>query len=149
MLYEIMASLRLYLATTLPELSKVQLMYDGISTSKLKKPFATIEYLSQPTTVLSAGRWSVQEVYTFQVGVFAEEYTELIQLQGIVKEKLQQEVPLYDAELVETSATFVCDVSDFTPIRNDDLANETSNHRGYFEVSITILRNVGSTEFTQ
>lgn len=149
MLYEIMASLRFYLTSELPQLSKVQFMYDGVSLTGLQKPFATIESLAEPTSFVAMGRASLRESYVFQVGVFASDFTGGIQLQGAVKEALQKAVPFYDGTLKITDKTFVCDISDFTPIRNSDIANDTFDYHGYFDVSVTIYRDVGSKEFTQ
>jgi hypothetical protein len=143
MLYDIMLSLRLHIQENLPELTAVKLIYDGVSLPE-EKPFVTIESLSVPTSRLSAGRISYQETYTLQVGVFANNIGHLYKLQESVKTLLLNSVPMHNSD-----KTFVCDVSDFTRIRNDDIANETDNHRGYFDVTVTILRDVGSKDFTQ
>lgn len=149
MLYEIMASLRFHLDVAVPELSKVQFMYDGINLTHLPKPFVTIEQLAGPTEIVSAGRTSLQETHAFQVGVFADNFGGFLKLQSRVKEALQREIAIYDEDLELTSNTFVCDISDFTPIRNADIENLTHDFHGYFDVSVRILRDVGSSEFTQ
>lgn len=149
MLYQVMASLRFHLTEKLPDLSKVQFMHDGVNLSSLKKPFATIEYLAEPTELISAGRMSVQETYHFQVGFFAANFETGLKQQSELKEALQEAVPLYNESLIKTNARFVCDVSDFTPIRNSDTANRTFDFHGYYDVSVSIIRDVGSTNFTQ
>lgn len=149
MLFEIMLSLRLFLAEKIPELNDVQFIYDGVKLSELQKPFVTIESLNTPTEYVSAGRKSVREIYSFQVGVFTDDFTPLIMTQEKVKETLQSEVDLCGADLAKTGDTFVCNVSDFTPIRNDDLANVTNNFRGYFDVSVELYRDVGTKIITQ
>jgi hypothetical protein len=149
MLYEIMASLRLHLSAELPEVSKVQFMHDGVSLTSLTKPFVTIEHLASPSQLVSAGRNSFQEAYSFQIGVFAEDFSSWLKLQETVRNHLRKEVPYYDESLTLTEDVFVCNVTDFTPIRNEDTANVTSDFRGYFDVSVGILRNAESKEFTQ
>ena len=149
MIYEIMASLRLHLDSEVPELSKVQFIYDGVSLTDLTKPFVTIMQLAEPTEMISAGRTSFRETYNFQVGVFSDSFAGELKIRSSVKEALQTEVPFYNDLLTLTGDTFICDVSDYTPIRNTDTADATHDFHGYFDVSVTILRNVGSKEFTQ
>lgn len=149
MLYEIMLSLRLHLSEQIPELTDVQFMYDGVELSGKQKPFVTIEDLPSPTLPLSAGRVSFQDTYVFQVGVFADSYTERVKLQAEVKEVLQRKIPLYDESNEQTGLMFQCDVSSFTPISNDDTAHDTFNFRGYYDVSVTMHRKLGTKVFTQ
>lgn len=143
MLYEVMLSLRLHLADRLPQLSKVQLLYDGVTLAGLGKPFVTIQTMPSPFEFVSAGRTSLRENLNFQLGVYASTYTEHMRLQAEVREVLLEAIPLYREDGTKTESTFVADVSEYTPMTNDDLANTTNNHRGYFDVSVELYRNVG------
>ena len=151
MLYEISLSLRKYLEAEVMEITKVQLLYDNISLSEIPKPFLTIDFLNDVVTVVASGRNSVSESYNFQIGVFANSYSELLRLKAKVQDVLASSdgVPLYDEADMLTGDRFVCDVVGFTRMPNDDIANETNNHRGYFDVAVRVLRNVGSKIFTQ
>ncbi|MGR6115801.1 hypothetical protein ACTHHL_04315 [Aeribacillus composti] len=149
MLFEIMISLRMYLDSKITESTKTQMIYDGVKLTGLTKPFLTLQHLMANDLILAAGRTSYQSTYNFQIGVFARDFQELIKLQEKVATELRKPIPLYDETYTDTGKTFVCDVSDFSPIGNDDVASETFNFRGYFDVSVTILRDNGSKEFTQ
>lgn len=149
MLYEIMLSLRLYLSEEFPELSDVQFMYEGVKISGKEKPFLTMEDLATPSQLLSAGQKSYDETYVLQIGLYARNYGERLKLQSRITESLRKAIPMYNDSFELTGESFVCDVNDFTTIGNDDLANVTNNFHGYFDVSVELLRDVGSKEFTQ
>src|SRR5690606_42164624 len=66
-------SLRLYLSEQIPEATKVQMIYDGVSLKGLDKPFITLEDYAAPMSLMAAGRKSYSETYNIQLGVFAED----------------------------------------------------------------------------
>ena len=148
--YSIMLSLRLYLAE-IDGIRDVKMIYDGQELTGLPKPFLTVESLQTNDSLLSAGRRSYEEIYRFQIGIFAQSIAERMKLEGSVKEALRnpEGIPLRTDSGILTDVVFHADVDGFTPLTNDDGANVTYNHRGYFDVSVRIYRNVGDTEFTQ
>lgn len=150
MLFEIMLSLRLYLSEQIPEATKVQMIYDGVSLKGLDKPFITLEDYATPMSLMAAGRKSYSETYNIQLGVFAEDYEGRLLLQEKVKTALLgNPIPLYDETFTLTDQSFYCEMSDFTPIGSDDMADDTNKFRAYADVSVEILRDIGSKEFTQ
>lgn len=151
MLYGLALSIRMHLASSVTAAKEVVLMRDGITLSGRAKPFLTVEALGDTGFVLSAGHRSYEEEYPFQIGIRASNIGELLKLQGTVKELLRDPagIPLYDDDAVATGKRVVVDVQGFTPMTNDDTSNDSDNHRGYLDISVTLLRNVGSTEFTQ
>lgn len=145
-------SLRKYLDEYFNEISRALIIEDGISLTGLPKPFATIEYLGSTDEILSAGRKSYEEQHRYQLGLFASSTYE----RGNLSEKFRQllidpeGVPIYDiATGLKTDGRFVVDISEFTPIASSDNSNETFQNHGYFIVEIEILRDYGSTIFTQ
>ena len=149
--YEITFSLKAALEGDVPELTEAQMIYDGVKVSDIPKPFASIEGLATNSTVTAAGRESYEDVIRYQVGVFASDFAERLQLAEKVRTALRNSegLPFFGADLLPTGESFLCDVSDFTPISNADAANTTYNHHGYFDVAVFILRKNGATTFTQ
>ncbi|WP_181349390.1 hypothetical protein [Thalassobacillus sp. CUG 92003] len=149
--FEIIYSIKTALETEIGEIATAQIIYDGVDLTKLDKPFATVEDLAINSELLSAGRTSYEDGYRFQVGVYANGYTERLKLQEKFATVLRAAdgIPYFDADLLPTGKHLLCDVSEFTPISNDEIANETNNHHGYFDVAVFILRNNGESEFTQ
>ncbi len=127
------------------------MIYDGATISDIEKPFASVQYLMTNKTKLAAGRKSYEYAYRFQVGLYAESFPDRLRLETIVDDVLSapRGIPLFDTQLLPTGEYVACDVSDFTPIANEDLSNKTNNHHGYFDVSVFLLRKFGSDEFTQ
>lgn len=151
MVYGIVLSIRQFLDLYMPEASEVVLMRDGVTLSGRAKPFLSVEYLGEQSDLVAAGRTSYEDIELFQVGVHADNYGELLRLQGKTKNLLRRPdgIEMYDDEGTATGERFTLNVSGFTPITNDDTSNETENHRGYFDVSVRTLLNTGDTEFTQ
>lgn len=139
-------------ATMKPDITRAVIMEDGLSASKLIKPYVTIEYTQEVDEILSAGRRSYEEIHAYQIGVFGKSGQNLGDLRSKLKEILRNPggVPIYDIATGQpTGGTFVIDVGEYTPMRADDTAEETFEHRGYFVVEIEILRNAGEFTFTQ
>lgn len=151
MLKEIIASIRLNISNDIPELNDVQLIYDGADLSEIEKPFATVEYLFDTREQLAAGMRYKEVIYSFQIGVFARDEIDILDLPEKIDEVLSnpEGLTLYTETGVATDTTFICDVSAFTPMHNDDTASDTNNHRGYFDVSVELLTTYGSADFTQ
>lgn len=150
--YELLYSLRAVLSTEVPQLTDVQMIYDGApAMSDMEKPFATVQYLAENKTKLAAGRRSYEYAYRFQIGVYADSFANRLQLETLIDEALSAPngVPLFNSQLLPTGDYVLCDVDSFTPIANEDLSNKTNNHHGYFDVSVFLLREFGSDEFTQ
>jgi len=149
--YSIALSMRLFLAEYIPEMSDVKLLYDGVSLTGVSKPFLSVEYLVSNDSLLSAGRISYEEIYRYQVGLFATDIAERFRLEEKVKTVLRRPdgISIYSESGIATDTRFLCDVSAFTPISNPAGESETNDHHGYFDVAVDILRNTGETEFTQ
>lgn len=149
--YGIALSIRQFLASYMPEANEVVLVRDGVSLTGKAKPFLTVQYLGDENELLTAGRTGYEETYRYQVGVHAENIGSLLRLQGKVKTLLRRPdgIVLYDDTATATDKRFAVDVTGFTPIYNDDTSNTTENHRGYFDVHVTLYRDTGSNEFTQ
>lgn len=144
-------SLRNYLDEIVTRATQVLVMRDGLVLSKVVKPFLTVDYLVTNVVVDAAGRTNYSETYRFQIGVFAKDNTERMRLHQEVLDAFHKPegIPLRSATGALTNRNFVVDVSEFTPIANEDTANDTFNHHGYFTVSIEIYRDNGSKTFTQ
>lgn len=151
MIYGITLSIRQFLASYMPEVTEVVLMRDGVTLSGRAKPFLSVSYLGSQDELLAAGRKSYEEIERFQIGVHAQDITQLLRLQSKVKTLLRRPdgIVRYTDDAVATDERFHVDVSAFTPITNEDSSNATANHRGYFDVSVKILLDTGDTEFTQ
>lgn len=149
--YGLTLSIRQFLDVYVPEANEVVLIRDGITLTGKAKPFLTVEYLGDDNESLSAGRTSYEETYRFQVGIRARDIAELLKMQGKVKTLLRRPdgIILYDDTAVATDKRFVVSVDGFTPIKNDDTSSDSENHRGYFDISVTLYRDTGDSAFTQ
>lgn len=141
--YDLAYTLRMALKYGMPEVTDVQMMYDGVDLTKNRKPFITIEYFQGSTEELSAGRRSYYDTYDFQVGVFARNISERHRLESKVREILREPKghPLfvYDDEtgaFEESEVLVPFKDNGFTPMTNDDSSSITDSHRGYFDVGI-------------
>lgn len=151
MIYGIVLSVRQFLALYMPEATEVVLVRDGITFTGRAKPFLSVQYLGTEDELLAAGRESYEEILRFQVGVHAADVAQLLRLEEKTKTLLRRPdgIVRYTDEAVATDERFNVDVGAFTPIKNEDTSNESANHRGYFDISVKILRNTGDTTFTQ
>lgn len=154
--FELTYSIRMALETYVPELTKAYIMRDGLKIDELEKPCATVEYYDDAPSLLSAGRTSYSEDYFFQVGIFARTFNERHFLESKVRKILRRPdgVPFYiydssSSEFVRTDLRVHLTDGGFTPMANGDASAETANHRGYFDISVELLRNTGELEFTQ
>src|SRR5690606_40841558 len=112
-----MLSLRLYLSEQIPEATKVQMIYDGVSLKGLDKPFITLEDYATPMSLMAAGRKSYSETYNIQLGVFAEDYEGRLLLQEKVKTVLLgNPIPLYEETFIRKDQCIYCDIPGFTTI---------------------------------
>lgn len=149
--YEVFYSIRMALENEAPELTDVQMIYDGVKLSGREKPFAIVQYLTTNKTKLAAGQRTHEYAFRFQVGIHARSLGEQLQLEEKIDAILSnpEGIPLYNEEFKTTGETVLVDVSDFTPITNDDVSNKTNNHRGYFDVSVFLMRKFGNDGFSQ
>jgi hypothetical protein len=149
MLYGIMLSLRRHLSEEVPEINKAVILYDGINLTGIDQPFVSLEETPSLSDKLSATRGSYRETYNLQLGIFANDYEERLKLQSKVKDAiLDVDITYYDENFEDTGQTFTCEVTTFTPISSDDLADETNKFRGYYDISIELLRE-GANVFNQ
>lgn len=136
-------SLRMALEYGVPEVNEVQIMYEGVNLTEIPKPFITVQYLQSLTEEQAAGRDSYFDSFSYQVGVFARDVSELHQLESKVRTVLRERKghPLYSYD--DETGTF--EESDklipfydngFTPISSDDNSNQTYGNHGYFDVGI-------------
>lgn len=154
--YNLTYSLRMALAEYMPEFTSVRIMEDGIKLDELTKPYATVEYFDEAPLLLAAGRTSYSEDYHYQIGIFArtinERHTLESKMRGILRRPDGVPFYIYDKNLdsfVRTAKRVHITDGGFTPMANDDATEESANHRGYFDVTIEIIRDVGDDDFTQ
>lgn len=142
---DITYSLRKALEDNLPEITKAQIISDGVSLTDIEKPFLTIEYLDETPLVTATGRESYLDTYNYQVGVFARDISELLQLQTkvreVIREKYGHTLYTFDTQtdtFVDSGDVLPFDDNGFTPIRNEDSSNTTFDHHGYFDVGARV-----------
>lgn len=148
---EILVSLRIYLDEVVERATQVLVMRDGLSLSKATKPFITIGYIVTNSSLDAAGRTNYSETYRYQVSLFETSNSALMQLQDAVATALRDAdgIPVRDTKGVLMNQNVLVDISEFTPLPNDDTANDTYNNHGTFVVSTEIYRDNGSKTFTQ
>lgn len=149
--YGITLSIRQFLATYMPEVTQVVLMRDGVTLTGRTKPFITVKYLGTEDEPMSAGRQSYETIIRYQIGIHAEDVSQMLKLASKTKTLTRRSdgIVRYDDSAVATEDRFYVDVSGFTPIDNDSTSEDTDNHRGYFDASVTIYYDNGATEFSQ
>lgn len=131
MQYDIQASLLSFLneKTGLP----VVWIYDGVELPTVK-PFITIEQMQNQTGILAKVREAAQTTYRFQVGIYANTNAERSRLQDEVKRILLFEpIPLIGSDPV---GYFDANVEREVPMPADNLANKTSYHHVYLDVTV-------------
>lgn len=112
-------------------------VYDGAQLPK-EKPFITIEQMQNNIEILSKQRESIQTIYRFQVGLFADSASERARKQDEIKRILLKDtIELISAETVGQSLGFFnATVTAEVPIPAEDLSDKTKYHRVYFDVEI-------------
>jgi hypothetical protein len=141
--YDVTYSLRVALENEVPELNDVVLMRDGVTLTGRPKPFATVQYLQGGGDLVSAGRTSYVDTYRFQIGVFANDVSELHRLETKIRNDVIREPYGHDLYVFNevtgvfdlTTDTFTLSDDGFTPISNDDSSDETYANHGYFDVA--------------
>jgi len=113
--------------------------YDGFELPK-DKPYVLIESMQNNNQSLSKGRETVQTIFRYQVGIFAESDAKLSEYQGELRNLFLFEVfDLYDGLGVKTNRTFeINDDFNENQIFSDDLTDITRRHRLYFTVEIPL-----------
>lgn len=152
MLHAIQYSLIRHIDETVPELTSVVWIYDGVSLSGKAKPFSTVEQMPDDTTILAKERAYYETIYRFQIGLMAKTSAERAKLQEkIRKTLLQPNIPLFntDGPTPVSAGFFYCDVTAVTPMPLEDLADETNKHKVYFDVEIAMTFRNGSDQFEQ
>lgn len=134
-------------------LTDVVWIYDGIELTGRTKPFSTVEQMQDDFIPIAAGRDDFQDIYRFQVGLYANSISERSKLTEAIKSQLRKsKIPFYNTSnpTPALSGFFVCDVTAVTPMSQDDVSNQTNKHRVYFDVEVTVYRS-GSNDlnFTQ
>ena len=113
------------------------IMYDGIQLPD-EKPFITVKIMPGQNDFITKHRDAVLSVYRYEVGVYATSLWNRSELQQDVRLAfMYDKFPLLDMVGKDTGKTFMVDGS-FTevPLDNDDLTNETKNHRVFFDIVI-------------
>lgn len=153
MLHALTYSIISHLKTQIPEATEVVWMRDGVVLTDIVKPFLNVEQMSEISSVLSSGRTDFEETYRFQVGLFANSMSERSKLSDVVKSVLRQKnIPLLNTSVnpPTEAGVFICDVLNVTPMTNDDISNDTNNHRVYLDIEVTAyVRNGDGINFTQ
>lgn len=147
MLHSLTYSIIDHIRKSVPELTEVVWIYDGISIEKKVKPFVTVEQLTEEDEQASAGRDYYSETYHFQVGLRAKNMSERSRLSDKLKETIRQsDIPLLSTETnpPKQAGFFVADIDAVTPMPSDDVANEIDKHRTYIDVAVEVYRTNGN-----
>lgn len=144
MLHALQYSIIRHLNENVAELQSVEWFRDGLSLTGKARPFAVVEHMADLNELLAAGRRDYQEYYRWQVAVRANSEGELAKLKETIQQALRKEITLYNTNgpAPISAGFFYVDVNAFTPIRSDDPTNETDSHRGYFDISVELEREV-------
>jgi hypothetical protein len=144
MLHALQYSIIRHLRDNIAELQSVEWFFDGLSLTGKAKPFAVVEHMADQNELLAAGRRDFQEDYMWQIAIRTDSESELAKLKETVQQALRKQITLYetDGPAPVSAGFFYVDVNAFTPIRSDDPTNETDSHRGYFDVSVELEREV-------
>lgn len=115
-------------------------MYDGVTLpTEDKKPYITVEQMSNTNSILSKQRESIATTMRFQIGLFAKTSTDRSRKQDAIKQTLMfDEIDLYDTTVSPPilAGSFYTKVTGETPIPADDIANKSQYHRVYFDVEV-------------
>lgn len=128
-------------------------MYDGMSLSDKKKPYAVVEQMREFSSNIASGRRDYEETFNFQIGVYAKSGSDRTRLSEKLKRALKSEqIPFFDTSgsAPVSVGFFVCDITFITPMRVEDSGDNTNKHRVYFDIEISVYRNNGDEiSFTQ
>jgi len=152
MLHALQYSIIRHLDDTVPELTEVVWLYDGVTLTGKTKPFAVVEQMQDDTTILAKERAYYETIYRFQIGMMARSSSERAKLQEkIRKALLQPNIPLFntDGPTPTSSGFFYCDVTAVTPMPVENMADETNKHKVYFDVEVPVQLRNGSDQFEQ
>lgn len=157
MQYDITYSLRMALETYLPEITKAEIMRDGIDLNTLTKPYATVEYIQTLAELMSAGRTSYRDDLAYSIGIFARDINELNRLETKARNTVIRRadgIPFFmydytEEKFVRTEHRLVLEETSFTPMGADDSTKESEYYKGYFVISVDVLRTMGEEGFTQ
>lgn len=142
-----------HLRNQVTEVAEVVYVYDGIELSGRTKPFLTVQLMTEGNSLITAGLRDYEEIYRWQVGIFARNIAERTRLQGTVKDVLRQRnIPLYDTRQpapFPQVGVFVLRVMNGTPMPIDNAESETYRHRFYFDVECELYRVNGEFTFNQ
>jgi hypothetical protein len=144
MLHALQYSIIRHLDEAVPELQSVLWFRDGLSPTGKAKPFAVVEYMADQNEMIAAGRQDFGETYRWQIAVRVNSEGELAKLKETVLQALRKQITLYetDGPAPVSAGSFYVDVDGFTAIRSDDPTNETDSHRGYFDISVELAREL-------
>jgi hypothetical protein len=153
MLHALTYSIIEHINADLPELTEVAWMYDGVSLSSKKKPYAVVEQMREFTSNIASGRRDYEETFNFQIGLYANSVSERSKLSEKLKRSLKSEqIPFFDTSgpAPASAGFFVCDITFITPMRVEDSSDNTNKHRVYFDIEVSVYRNNGDAiRFTQ
>lgn len=144
MLHSIQFSLIEYLKTAMPEFNgNVVWMYNGVKLPA-KAPYGTVEYLNEGVAGLDKLNEYVASTYYFQVGVFANNASDLTRMQEKAKKLLFKPIDLIDTSVSPAviNGTFNARVTGVTPIKDDDTSNVKGRHRSYIDVTVFSINNL-------
>ncbi|GGF88472.1 hypothetical protein [Paenibacillus abyssi] len=128
--------------------NRVYWLYDGVTLTDKVKPFVTVEPTVNSSRSLHFGRLDYEETYVFTIGIRATSASELARLGDIVRTALRQpNITLYDTQssVPTVLGVFYCSVGGTIPMPAENVSDETSKHRCYMDVEVTIYRRNGSS----
>lgn len=112
-------------------------IFDGIKLPT-EKPFVTVEAMPNALTMVSKRRESVRKTYRFQIGLYAKSLSDRSTRQDELERLfLYEEFPLYRNPSQSATGSFLVITSGGTPIPSDNLADENTKYRVFFDVEVT------------
>lgn len=141
--YSIIEHLRL-----IPGIQDVLWKYNGLTLSNQAQPFFVVENISEGGTAAAAGRDTFEEVYHFQIGVYAGSQIEVNRKAQEAKDHLRKQIQLFDTsqQPPPTVGFFYADPGQIVPMTTEDPTDETNKHRSYIDVDVTIFIQGGTFE---
>lgn len=130
-------SLVMHLQDIFPE-ARVDVVYDGYK-MPADRPLITIEPIMFENDTRIKRRKAVEVTYHYQVGLYDENSVQL----SINQERLQDvfnfdKFTYFDTmqNPIQAAGSFLCELTEVTPMLSDDISRESQFHRVYFDVGI-------------
>lgn len=134
-------SLILHLREVLPDV-RVDLVFDGYK-MPAERPLITIESMPSNNEIVAKQRQAIETIYRYQIGLHDENSVQL----SINQERLQDvfnfdRFTYFDTlkDPTEPAGSFLCELTNITPMLSDEISRESEYHRVYFDVEIKVTK---------